>query len=151
MISFKDIVICYGIQAFAPVNLLLTIWSHTAWIVLRKECFLVARRGDDITEYAVYTVDKSSRSNDNHPMWERKHTTRHKNKAIARAKVLYKSRHYDRVEVKKKTRTHGNVYRVQDDYRVYEINQAQRRFRQMLISMACCALTIAGFWILALL
>jgi len=103
------------------------------------------------TEYTVYTIDKSDRLNDHHPMWRRKHRTVSKRKAIARAKILHRSMHYDRVEVKKRTCNSKHGCRVQDDYRVYDLNQSQRRFRQMMISTVCVCLTVLGFYALALL
>lgn len=83
-------------------------------------------------EYSVYTVCKGDHHNDNHPAWERKHTTPYYRKALARAKVLHRSDDYARVEVKKMVCDAHNVCTVTEGYKVFEKPNAERAHRRMV-------------------
>jgi hypothetical protein len=54
----------------------------------------------------------------------KKHTTSCKKKAMARAKILHRSHHYSRVEVKKLVCNDNDICTVRDAYRVFEANKS---------------------------
>ena len=72
-------------------------------------------------EYSVYTYRSYSGGpyGDGSADWERKITTKNKLRALAKAKKLYASNDYERVEIKKKMLTSASIYPFDTIMKVY--------------------------------
>lgn len=79
------------------------------------------KRRDPSTEYAVYIFHRPSPKNDNeHPNWEKRHTTFSLRVATRKAENLISTQAYERVEIKKKffdRRTARNVHKTLKIYK----------------------------------
>ena len=96
-------------------------------------------------EYSVYIYHRD----DDHAApqrWEKMHSTHFVDQAIKRAKILYKSEKYDKVEVKKKSVHHRSQRTMDETYKVYSCQAMSPRIdRKMLCYIALSFMILGAF------
>lgn len=99
--------------------------------------------GAEVPEYSVYIYHHQEEGAPQ--QWERKHNTQFVDQAIKRAKILYKSDKYAKVEVKKIEMDERKQQAVESSCKVYQASRLDRYMMQpnLLMKLVFAALSVS--------